>query len=402
MKTPPLSPVAAVHGTQAAASSRHAAGRQDAGHAADAFSALLDSLSLATPGGDETAGTPSLHGGGKDTDTDKDGPAAAGGHGRRALHPDPHADPALAALLAPAAAALPAPLPPTASRPTATTAATATTATPDAHAAHAKPATSEANVGATNPADATGAHARESASPSVAAQPDALPQAGPGKALSTPDAPQLALQQDAPAIATDSQKAPVQLVEAAALPRALAGPSTSQPEALPLAAAALAFTPAAADNTQPLHEATLAAHPSESAFAGELSAQVHVMLEGGVHSARLELNPPELGPIRIELSLNGASADISFAATHAATREGIAQALPQLRELLAQQGLQLADAGISSGTGQGGAQQQQQEQAAAQRSGPQRLGRDPATAPAGPAPVALRARTARGALDLYA
>jgi flagellar hook-length control protein FliK len=92
---------------------------------------------------------------------------------------------------------------------------------------------------------------------------------------------------------------------------------------------------------------------STRAFAGDIAAEVKLMADNGLQRAELHLNPADLGPVRIELSISAQTADISFAAAHAATREGIEQALPALRELLAGQGLQLGQAGVGSGgTGQ--------------------------------------------------
>ncbi len=156
-------------------------------------------------------------------------------------------------------------------------------------------------------------------------------------------------------------------------------------------------TPAA-----PVHQASLHSHPMDPAFASDLGAEVQWMVDAGVQQADLHLNPADLGPIRIQLSLNAQTADISFAAAHGATREGITQALPQLREMLAGQGLQLGQAGVSGG--QGG----NQSFAQAERQAP----RAPARASGGTAgavDAAPRARSGsatlragRGMLDLYA
>lgn len=153
------------------------------------------------------------------------------------------------------------------------------------------------------------------------------------------------------------------------------------------------------------HQATLPSHPSSPAFAGELGAEVRFMVEAGLQQAELHLNPAELGPIQIQLSLNGQAAEISFAAAHGATRESLQQALPALRDMLAEDGLQLAQAGVSAGAGQGFAQDQAQAQANAQ---PQQraagstgeAGSSPSGAPRTAGAATLRA--GRGMLDLYA
>ncbi len=161
----------------------------------------------------------------------------------------------------------------------------------------------------------------------------------------------------------------------------------------------------ASTNAAPVHQAALPSHPLDTAFAGDLGAEVHWMVEAGVQQAELHLNPADLGPIRIQLSITAQTADISFAAAHATTREGISQALPSLREMLAGQGLQLGQAGVGAGSdGSAYAQAQPQPQpdtARAARAGATSTGDTLGLASTrGTHSVVLRA--GRGMLDLYA
>lgn len=62
--------------------------------------------------------------------------------------------------------------------------------------------------------------------------------------------------------------------------------------------------------------------------------------------AELRLNPAHLGPVEIMLSLsgdNGAQASAQFVSPHLAVREAIEAALPRLREMMAESGIQLGD-----------------------------------------------------------
>lgn len=153
----------------------------------------------------------------------------------------------------------------------------------------------------------------------------------------------------------------------------------------------------------PVHQAALPTHPLDAAFGGDLAAEVKVMVEGGVQQAELHLNPADLGPIRIQLSLNAQTADISFAAAHSLTREGLAQALPALREMLAGQGLSLGQAGVSSGgSGDASAFQAPQREAKTPRDEASRSGGTAGLAGMAPAATTLRLRPGRGMLDLYA
>lgn len=85
-------------------------------------------------------------------------------------------------------------------------------------------------------------------------------------------------------------------------------------------------------------------------FSGALSERVQWLVKEGIQSAELTLHPQDMGPIRIEMSIDGADASIDFAATQADTRAAIEQSLPRLRDLLADQGLQLGGTKIGADT----------------------------------------------------
>jgi flagellar hook-length control protein FliK len=84
-------------------------------------------------------------------------------------------------------------------------------------------------------------------------------------------------------------------------------------------------------------------------FGNALSERVTWLIRQGLQGAELTLNPKELGPIRIEIALDGGEASLGFTAAHADTRAAIEQALPRLREMLAGQGLQLGGTLIDAG-----------------------------------------------------
>ena len=114
-----------------------------------------------------------------------------------------------------------------------------------------------------------------------------------------------------------------------------------------------------------------------------LSGQVLWMARNGVRSAEIHLNPAELGPIEVKLSLTSepgtpgsasgpqSSASVQFSAAHAATREAIESALPRLREMLAENGIALGNttvdarnAGSSHESGHSGRSSQGRNQSA--------------------------------------
>lgn len=91
---------------------------------------------------------------------------------------------------------------------------------------------------------------------------------------------------------------------------------------------------------------------SDPAFSGRFAAEVALLGAAGVERAEIRLHPRELGPVRIELSMNGDAARIAFSAAHPDTRQAIEQSLPLLKDLLAERGLQLGNADVSDHGGQ--------------------------------------------------
>ena len=67
----------------------------------------------------------------------------------------------------------------------------------------------------------------------------------------------------------------------------------------------------------------------------------------GINTAEIRLDPPELGPLRIVLSVTDSIASAMIFAAHAQTRQTVEQALPQLQQQLAQAGLSLGEANVS-------------------------------------------------------
>jgi len=130
-------------------------------------------------------------------------------------------------------------------------------------------------------------------------------------------------------------------------------------------------------------------------FPQALASQLTTLARDGVHEATLQLNPAEMGPIAVKIVLDGAQAQIDFAAAHARTREAIESGLPSLAAALHGAGLTLAGGGVyeqhpgrdgEPSPGEGG-----------RGGGPRAAADDDAPAAAAPRRVAVR-----GLLDAYA
>lgn len=89
----------------------------------------------------------------------------------------------------------------------------------------------------------------------------------------------------------------------------------------------------------------LGTHRWEQAF----STQVVWAAREQLQSASLTLNPPELGPVKIELQLSDNQASASFSSPQPEVRKAIEDALPGLKTLFADAGLQLQHANVGSG-----------------------------------------------------
>jgi len=87
--------------------------------------------------------------------------------------------------------------------------------------------------------------------------------------------------------------------------------------------------------------------PAGPAFDTELAGQLRIMVREGQSEARLQLNPPELGRLDIRVATEGDQARISFVVQGADARDALEQALPRLRDMLEQGGLQLARFDVS-------------------------------------------------------
>lgn len=81
----------------------------------------------------------------------------------------------------------------------------------------------------------------------------------------------------------------------------------------------------------------------------ELGQRVVLMVEQGVHDARLKVHPEHLGPIEIRVRVEGDAAQVTFHSAHGAVRDALADAVPRLRELLDSSGLDLAHVDIGAG-----------------------------------------------------
>lgn len=80
-----------------------------------------------------------------------------------------------------------------------------------------------------------------------------------------------------------------------------------------------------------------------------LGQKVVWMVGGSQQSASLTLNPPDLGPLQVVLHVSNGQADASFTANQPEVRQALEAAMPKLREMMSDAGIQLGQATISAG-----------------------------------------------------
>ena len=91
-----------------------------------------------------------------------------------------------------------------------------------------------------------------------------------------------------------------------------------------------------------------------------MGKQVLMMANQNIRSAELRLNPAHLGPIEVHIEMEDDQVNLAFSSRHAAVREAVEQAMPRLREMFEESGLNLADTDVSQ---QSFAEQRSQESA---------------------------------------
>lgn len=102
------------------------------------------------------------------------------------------------------------------------------------------------------------------------------------------------------------------------------------------------------------HALTVNTPVNASGFARELGQQVAWLGGQDIKQAQIRLNPQELGPLDVKVSVEHGRVDVVFMAQHPAAVSAVQQSLGQLNQMLGGQGLSLGQAMV----GQHAAQQQ--------------------------------------------
>ncbi len=189
-----------------------------------------------------------------------------------------------------------------------------------------------------------------------------------------------------------------QIIEHAAARDGNGRETNAQPTAQ-FALAHAAASPVPQQATAPAAQLQINAAVGTSQWGAEVGQKVVWMIGAKEHVAELRLNPPELGPLDIKLTVNSHETTAVFTSPHGAVRDAVESALPRLREVLAESGIMLGNASVTSdGPRDGSAFAAPQGQG--QRGEFSVRGLEPASGPAQSAPVSLVRRN--GLVDLFA
>lgn len=107
----------------------------------------------------------------------------------------------------------------------------------------------------------------------------------------------------------------------------------------------------------PSHAASAATTPSlpiqtpvgQPGWGQEVGANLVWMTDSKVHQAKLQMNPPDLGPLDVHISVHNDHTNVVFNAHHVATHEALQQELPRLRTMLVDNGFASVDVNVSQG-----------------------------------------------------
>ncbi len=100
-------------------------------------------------------------------------------------------------------------------------------------------------------------------------------------------------------------------------------------------------------------------------WPSEVGQRLMMMVASKIQSAQIHLNPKNLGPMEVKVTMQQDQAQVVFTSHVAQTREALEQALPRLREMFDQNGVGLGNVDVrDQGTSQSGSEGHRQQSSA--------------------------------------
>ena len=85
-----------------------------------------------------------------------------------------------------------------------------------------------------------------------------------------------------------------------------------------------------------------------------LNERVMVMTAQNNQVAEIQLDPPELGSLKVRLQVGQDQVSVSFTSPHASVRDAVEQSLPRLREMMEEQGLNMGESSVNDQSSESG------------------------------------------------
>jgi hypothetical protein len=118
---------------------------------------------------------------------------------------------------------------------------------------------------------------------------------------------------------------------------------------------------ASSATTGPTFAQQLQQQLAEPRWGQQVGERAIMMAQHGPRTAHIQLDPPELGAMQIRIHLQGQDqVSVSFTSANPAVRDALEQQLPRLREMFADQGLNLQDSSVSDEARRQGSGQREQ------------------------------------------
>lgn len=96
-------------------------------------------------------------------------------------------------------------------------------------------------------------------------------------------------------------------------------------------------------------------HMTRPDLSVNMKERMTLMMKSGIQTADIRLDPAELGQMQVKMSVENDVTSVSFIVQNSQAKELLEKALPQLKEMLAEQGVEMGESSVSQ-------QDQQQQQ----------------------------------------
>ena len=111
----------------------------------------------------------------------------------------------------------------------------------------------------------------------------------------------------------------------------------------------------------PQFQTSIATQVTAQGWGDTVMQRVMWMSSQHVRSAEIQLDPPELGSLMVKIQTINDQTSVNFTSPHAVVRDTLDQNLPRLRELMAEQGVDLVDVDVSEHSRQDRANEGEQD-----------------------------------------